>query len=48
MFDVNPSSLVRIRPHREKFQISRNRTVLQVNSDGVIVHGSDDGLFVSH
>src|SRR5581483_1253361 len=47
MLDGNPNLLVRVHPQRNRFHISRNRTVLQVNSDGIIAPGSDDGLFVS-
>jgi glycogen debranching enzyme-like protein len=47
MFDVNPTFLVRVRLHRKKFHVSRNRTVLQVNSEGIIARGSEDGFFVN-
>ncbi len=47
MFDFDPSFLVRIHPRRGKFHISQNRTVFQVNADGIVAPGSDDGLFVS-
>ena len=47
MFDVNPTFLVRVHPHRKKFHVSRNQTVLQVNSDGVAARGSEDGFFVN-
>jgi glycogen debranching enzyme len=47
MFDLNPTFLVRLHPHRKKFLISRNRTVIQVNSEGIIARGSEDGFFVN-
>src|SRR5437660_10542306 len=47
IFDVDPSFLVRIHPHRGKFHISQGRTVFQVGSEGTVSPGSLDGLFVS-
>jgi glycogen debranching enzyme len=47
MFDFDPSFLARLHPRRGKFHISQNRTVFQVNADGVVAPGSEDGLFVS-
>src|SRR5438132_4300905 len=47
MFDFDPSFLVRIHPHREKFHVSQGRTVFQVGADGIVAPESVDGLFVS-
>src|SRR6266550_7333148 len=47
MFDFDPSFLVRIHPHREKFHVSQGRTVFQVGADGIVAPDSVDGLFVS-
>src|SRR3954451_6269947 len=47
MFDFNPSFLVRLHPHRDSFHVSQGRTIFQVGSEGVVLPGSLDGLFVS-